>query len=54
VNSIDMAAPSGSALFKKKDGTLAVSKDHKSLSWIPAAGDAGGAVTVAVQNMTST
>ncbi|OKL59871.1 hypothetical protein UA08_04680 [Talaromyces atroroseus] len=48
-----MAAPSGSALFKKKDGILTVSKDHKSISWIPAAGGAGGAVTVAVQNMTN-
>lgn len=52
---LEMAsAPSGSASYKKKDGTLTVSKDHKSISWIPAAGGAGGAVTVAVKNMTST
>jgi hypothetical protein len=47
------AAPSSSASYKKKDGTLTVAKDHKSISWIPAAGGAGGAVTVAVKNMTS-
>jgi transcription initiation factor TFIIH subunit 1 len=49
-----MATPSASASYKKKDGTLTVSKDHKSISWIPAAGGAGSAVTVSVQNMTST
>lgn len=48
-----MATPSASASYKKKDGTLTVSKDHKSISWIPAAGGAGSAVTVPVQNMTS-
>jgi hypothetical protein len=47
------AAPSGSASYKKKDGTLTVSKDHKSISWIPAAGGAGGALTLAFKNMTS-
>lgn len=49
-----MATPSASASYKKKDGTLTVAKDHKSISWIPAAGGAGSAVTVPVQNMTST
>lgn len=49
-----MATPSASASYKKKDGTLTVSKDHKSISWIPAAGGAGSVVTVSVQNMTST
>ncbi|KAH8697574.1 putative RNA polymerase II transcription factor protein [Talaromyces proteolyticus] len=48
-----MAAPSASASYKKKDGTLTVSKDHTSISWIPAAGGAGGAVTVAVKSMTN-
>ncbi|GAM41630.1 hypothetical protein TCE0_042r14890 [Talaromyces pinophilus] len=48
-----MATPSASASYKKKDGTLTVSKDHKSISWIPAAGGAGSAVTVSVQNMTN-
>lgn len=49
-----MATPSASASYKKKDGTLTIAKDHKSISWIPAAGGAGSAVTVPVQNMTST
>ena len=32
-----MAPPRGSATYKKKDGTLAVSKDGQSLSWTPVA-----------------
>lgn len=32
-----MAPPRGSATYKKKDGTLAVSKDGHSLSWTPVA-----------------
>jgi transcription initiation factor TFIIH subunit 1 len=37
-----MAPPSGSATYKKKDGTLTMSQDHQSVSWIPAAGGASG------------
>ena len=32
-----MAPPRASAAYKKKDGTLAVSKDGQSLSWTPVA-----------------
>ena len=32
-----MAPPRGSAAYKKKDGTLAVSKDGHSVSWTPVA-----------------
>ena len=32
-----MAPPRGSAAYKKKDGTLAVSKDGQSVSWTPVA-----------------
>jgi transcription initiation factor TFIIH subunit 1 len=46
--------PSGSAAYKKKDGTLTMSKDRQSISWIPVAGGAGGALTIEVRNITST
>ncbi|KAL1964722.1 hypothetical protein VTN77DRAFT_6748 [Rasamsonia byssochlamydoides] len=45
--------PSGSAAYKKKDGTLTMSKDRQSLSWIPAAGGAGGALTIEIKNITN-
>ena len=32
-----MAPPRGSAAYKKKDGTLALSKDSQSVSWTPVA-----------------
>ena len=32
-----MAPPRGSATYKKKDGTLAVSRDGQVLSWTPVA-----------------
>ena len=32
-----MAPPRGSAAYKKKDGTLALSKDRQSVSWTPVA-----------------
>ena len=32
-----MAPPRGSAAYKKKDGTLALSKDGQSVSWTPVA-----------------
>ena len=32
-----MAPPRGSAAYKKKDGTLTVSKDGQSVSWTPVA-----------------
>lgn len=31
----DMAPTKGSASYKKKDGTLALSKDKQSISWTP-------------------
>lgn len=32
-----MAPPRGSAAYKKKDGTLALSEDGQSVSWTPVA-----------------
>lgn len=32
-----MAPPRGSAAYKKKDGTLALSKNSQSVSWTPVA-----------------
>lgn len=49
-----MAPPSGSAAFKKKDGTLTMSQDRLSVSWIPSAGGASGAITLPVAQITST
>ncbi|OXV11304.1 hypothetical protein Egran_00935 [Elaphomyces granulatus] len=45
--------PSGSAAYKKKDGTLTMSKDRQSISWIPVAGGAGGALAIEVRNITN-
>ncbi|KAL1996559.1 hypothetical protein VTN49DRAFT_7424 [Thermomyces lanuginosus] len=45
--------PSGSAAYKKKDGTLTLSKDRQTISWIPAAGGAGGAIHINVKNITN-
>ena len=49
-----MAPPSGSAAYKKKDGTLTISQDRESVSWIPAAGGASGSVKLSVAHITST
>ncbi|KAL4932203.1 TFIIH subunit TFB1 family protein [Aspergillus undulatus] len=48
-----MAPPSGSASYKKKDGTLTVSPDRQSVSWIPGAGGASGAITISVAQVTN-
>ena len=48
-----MAPPSGSAAYKKKDGTLTMSQDRQSVSWIPAAGGASGTITLPVAQITS-
>ncbi|KAL4958410.1 hypothetical protein BDW69DRAFT_153993, partial [Aspergillus filifer] len=48
-----MAPPSGMAAYKKKDGTLTVSPDSQSVSWIPAAGGAPGALNISVANVTN-
>jgi transcription initiation factor TFIIH subunit 1 len=48
-----MAPPSGSAAYKKKDGTLTMSQDSQSISWIPAAGGATGTITIPVSQITS-
>jgi transcription initiation factor TFIIH subunit 1 len=48
-----MAPPSGSAAYKKKDGTLTISQDGQSISWIPAAGGATGTITLSVAQVTS-
>ena len=45
----------GAAAYKKKDGTLSIAKDHKSIKWLPVgARDTENAVTIAVANITST
>jgi transcription initiation factor TFIIH subunit 1 len=47
-----MAPPSGAASYKKKDGTLTLSKDEQTLTWSPAgAGPAG--LNIAVTTITS-
>ncbi|KAF5860911.1 RNA polymerase II transcription factor B subunit1 [Aspergillus alliaceus] len=48
-----MAPPSGSAAYKKKDGTLTMSQDGQSISWIPAAGGATGTITLPVAQVTN-
>ncbi|KAL2839959.1 hypothetical protein BJY01DRAFT_218839 [Aspergillus pseudoustus] len=48
-----MAPPSGSAAYKKKDGTLTMSPDRQSVSWIPAAGGASGTITIPVAQVTN-
>ncbi|KAE8144828.1 hypothetical protein BDV25DRAFT_134326 [Aspergillus avenaceus] len=48
-----MAPPSGSAAYKKKDGTLTMSQDRQSVSWIPSAGGATGAITLSVAQITN-
>ncbi|KAL4821843.1 hypothetical protein BDW67DRAFT_149657 [Aspergillus spinulosporus] len=48
-----MAPPSGSAAYKKKDGTLTMSADRQSVSWIPAAGGASGTITIPVAQITN-
>ncbi|CBF81647.1 hypothetical protein AN5569.2 [Aspergillus nidulans FGSC A4] len=48
-----MAPPSGSAAYKKKDGTLTMSADRQSVSWIPAAGGASGTITISVAQITN-
>ncbi|KAE8348011.1 hypothetical protein BDV28DRAFT_144537 [Aspergillus coremiiformis] len=48
-----MAPPSGSAAYKKKDGTLTMSQDRQSIAWIPAAGGATGAITLPVAQITN-
>ncbi|KAL4945394.1 hypothetical protein BDV06DRAFT_209503 [Aspergillus oleicola] len=48
-----MAPPSGSAAYKKKDGTLTVSPDRQSVSWIPAAGGASGSISISVASVSN-
>ncbi|KAL2866539.1 TFIIH subunit TFB1 family protein [Aspergillus lucknowensis] len=48
-----MAPPSGSVAYKKKDGTLTMSADGQSVSWIPAAGGASGTITISVAQITN-
>ncbi|KAK6612964.1 TFIIH p62 subunit domain-containing protein [Botrytis cinerea] len=50
-----MAPPAqGLAVYKKKDGTLSISKDEKSIQWLPLKADGGGAtVTIAVADITN-
>ena len=49
-----MAPPRGSAAYKKKDGTLALSKDSQSVSWTPVAPPGSKpALTLPVSTITS-
>ncbi|MCJ1341185.1 RNA polymerase II transcription factor B subunit 1 [Bachmanniomyces sp. S44760] len=49
-----MAPPRGSAVYKKKDGILALSKDSQSVSWTPTAPPGSKpALILAVSNITS-
>ena len=41
-------------MYKKKDGTLSISKDQKSILWIPVQPrDAGNSMAIAVADVTS-
>ena len=42
----------GSAAYKKKQGSLGISSDRKSIIWTPI--DSGSSVSIAVANITST
>lgn len=46
-----MESPQGKAVYKKKEGVIAVSDDHARVTWTPVAG--GSAVTLATANITS-
>ncbi|OJJ49419.1 hypothetical protein ASPZODRAFT_112336 [Penicilliopsis zonata CBS 506.65] len=46
-----MAPPNGSATYKKKEGTLSLSSDGRSVSWSPATGGQG--VQIPVANITN-
>ncbi|CAK7228256.1 RNA polymerase II transcription factor B subunit 1 [Sporothrix curviconia] len=46
-----MASPQGKAVYKKKEGVIAVSDDHTRVTWTPLAG--GSAVTLATANITN-
>ncbi|KAJ5138592.1 uncharacterized protein N7515_003440 [Penicillium bovifimosum] len=48
-----MAPPSGAASYKKKDGTLAISADEKSVSWTPAVAGVGTKISIPVMNITN-
>jgi transcription initiation factor TFIIH subunit 1 len=49
-----MATVKGSAAYKKKDGTLTVSKDQKTILWIPIAPyGAPPGITIAISEITS-
>tara|TARA_R110002060_G_scaffold18542_5_gene25467 strand:- start:502 stop:723 length:222 start_codon:yes stop_codon:yes gene_type:complete len=48
-----MAPITGAAAYKKKDGTLTIAKDQKSIVWLPHAGSDKG-LTIPVANITST
>src|SRR5947208_434784 len=49
-----MAPARGSASYKKKDGTLAVSSDEKSVSWTPVAPPgAPAALTITISSITN-
>jgi transcription initiation factor TFIIH subunit 1 len=49
-----MATVKGSAAYKKKDGTLTVSKDQKTILWTPVAPrGAPPGVTIAISEITS-
>ncbi len=49
-----MASPKGSAAYKKKDGTLTISKDQKTILWTPVTPrGAPPGVTIDVTDITS-
>ncbi|KAJ8066516.1 hypothetical protein OCU04_005574 [Sclerotinia nivalis] len=49
-----MAPPAqGLAVYKKKDGTLSISQDGKSIQWLPLKADGGAVVNIAVADITN-
>ena len=52
--SLRMASIKGLAAYKKKDGTLSISKDQRSIVWLPVgARDADRSVSIPVASITS-
>lgn len=50
----NMAPPAqGLAVYKKKEGTLSISKDEKSIQWLPLKAEGGATVNIAVADITS-
>lgn len=48
-----MATPRGKAIFKKKDGIIAISDDQSSVTWTPLPATGTPTVSLPISNITS-